>query len=85
MWLPSQFYEKAPHYWLILGLLFIVVGSYLGLQIGFNYLYFGVAVGLCCCWWSIRVFTARAKYRRPESSGESEQLAEPKSELTDNS
>ena len=84
MWLPSQFYEKAPHYWLLLGLLFIVVGSYLGLQIGLNYLYFGVAVGLCCCWWSIRVFTARAKYRRPESSDDCEQLAEPESELTDN-
>jgi hypothetical protein len=84
VWLPSQFYEKAPHYWLILGLLFIVVGSYLGLQIGLNYLYFGVAVGLSCCGWSIRVFNARAKHRRPESSGESEQLAQPESELTDN-
>ena len=77
MWLPSQFYEKAPHYWLILGLLFIVVGSYLGLQIGLNYLYFGVAVGICCCCWSVRVFSARAKHRRPESSDESEQLAQP--------
>jgi hypothetical protein len=84
VWLPSQFYEKAPHYWLILGLLFIVVGSYLGLQIGLNYLYFGVAVGLSCCGWSIRVFNARAKHRRPESSGEAEQLAQPESELTDN-
>jgi len=77
VWLPSQFYEKAPHYWLILGLLFIVVGSYLGLQIGLNYLYFGVVVGICCCCWSVRVFSARAKHRRPESSDESEQLAQP--------
>jgi hypothetical protein len=41
-------------------------------------------VGLCCCCWSVRVFSARAKHRRPESSGESEQLAQPESELTDN-
>ena len=84
MWLPSQFYEKAPYYWLLLGLLFIVVGSYLGLQVELNYLYFGVAVGLCCCLWSIRVFTVRAKHRRPGSSGASVQVAESDPELTDN-
>ena len=84
MWLPSQFYEKAPHYWLLLGLLFIVVGSYLGLQVELNYLYFGVGVGLCCCLWSVRVFATRAKHRRSKSSDKSEQLAEPVPELTDN-
>ena len=84
MWLPSQFYEKAPHYWLLLGLLFIVVGSYLGLQVELNYLYIGVGVGLCCCLWSVRVFTVRAKHRRSKSSDESEQLPELDPELTDN-
>lgn len=84
MWLPSQFYEKAPHYWLLLGLLFIIVGSYLGLQIELNYLYFGVIVGLCCCLWSIRVFNIRAKHRRPESSDDSGELTEPNPELTEN-
>lgn len=64
MWLPSQFYEKAPHYWLVLGLLFILVGSYLGTQVERNYLFVGVAVGLSCCLWSIRVFTLRAKFRK---------------------
>ena len=84
MWLPSQFYEKAPQYWLLLGLLFIIVGSYLGLQVELSYLYFGVVVGLCCCLWSVRVFTARAKHRRSKLSDESEQAAEPDPELTDN-
>jgi Kef-type K+ transport system membrane component KefB len=84
MWLPSQFYEKAPHYWLLLGLLFITVGSYLGLQVEINYLYFGVVVGLCCCLWSVRVFTARAKHRRSSLPDESAQGAEPDPELTDN-
>ena len=77
MWLPSQFYEKNVNYWLLLGLLFIVVGSFLGLQVAINYLYFGVVVGLGCCLWSVRVFTARAKHRRPRSPDESEQAAEP--------
>jgi hypothetical protein len=77
VWLPSQFYEKAPHYWLLLGLLFIVVGSFLGLQVAINYLYFGVVVGLGCCLWSVRVFTARAKHRQSRSPDESEQAAEP--------
>jgi hypothetical protein len=44
----------------------------------------GVAVGLGCCLWSIRVFTARAKHRGPESPNDSEQLAEPDPDLTDN-
>ena len=81
MWLPSQFYEKAPHYWLVLGLMFILVGSYLGSQVERNYLYLGVAVGLCCCLWSVRVFTIRAKYRKRAAS---EDVAQRELDLTDN-
>ena len=53
-------------------------------ELGAPNLYFGVAVGLSCCWWSIRVFNARAKHRRSESPDESEKVAEPEPELTDN-
>ena len=74
MWLPNQFYEKAPHYWLFLGLLFILVGSYLGMQVEErNYLYLGVVVGLSCCLWSFRVFSARARYRRSQQADNSAQ------------
>lgn len=63
MWIPTPVYEKAPHYWLLLGLLFIVVGSYLGLQDGRSFMFGGVAVGIACCLWSIRVFSKRAQSR----------------------
>ena len=46
MWLPTPVYEKAPHYWLLLGLLLIVLGVYLGLEIGRAYLVVGVGCGI---------------------------------------
>ena len=63
MWLPTPVYEKAPHYWLLLGLLVIVVGSYLGYERNPVFIYTGVAVGIACCAWGVRVFTKRAQSR----------------------
>jgi hypothetical protein len=64
VWLPTPFYEKAPHYWLLLGLLFIIFGSYLGVQMQAYYIYGGIGIGLGCCAWSYRVFSQRAKYHQ---------------------
>lgn len=61
MWLPTPVYEKAPHYWLLLGLLFIVVGMYLGYARDPIFIYTGIAVGVACCAWGIRVLAKRAK------------------------
>ena len=63
MYLPTPFYDKAPHYWLLLGVLFIIFGSYLGFQDGRTFMFSGVVVGIACCLWSIRVFSIRAKNR----------------------
>ena len=63
MWLPNPVYEKAPHYWLLLGLLFIVVGSYLGYERNPVFIYTGVAVGIACCAWGVRVLTKRSRSR----------------------
>lgn len=60
MWLPTPLYEKAPHYWLFLGLFLIAVGTYLGLEMDRTYLYVGVTVGLACCGWSIRTYWQRS-------------------------
>jgi hypothetical protein len=61
VWLPTPVYEKAPHYWLLLGLLFIVVGMYLGYARDPIFIYTGIAVGVACCAWGIRVLAKRAK------------------------
>ncbi len=66
MWLPNSVYERAPHYWLFIGLLLIIVGMYLGFEVNPVYLYVGVGLGVGSCLWSARVF-ARRKPRQPEA------------------
>lgn len=61
MYLPNSVYERAPHYWLFVGLLLVVLGVYLGLQINTRYLYVGVSLGLLSCLWGIRVFLRRTR------------------------
>jgi len=64
MWLPTPLYERAPHYWLLLGLLLCIVGFYLGLQIDRLYLFLAVASGAASCVWSFLLFLRRSP-RRP--------------------
>lgn len=60
MWLPTPLYEKAPHYWLFLGLFLLVVGIYLGLEMHRGYLYLGLGLGLACLAWSARTYWQRS-------------------------
>jgi len=66
MWLPDSIYERAAHYWLLLGLLLIVVGTYLAIELQRGYLYISVGVGLSCCYWSMLVFKKRKPRRAKE-------------------
>lgn len=61
MWIPVNFYERAPQYWLLIGLLLIIVGSYLGLQLDRLFMYIGVTVGAACVIWSFVIFARRTK------------------------
>jgi len=63
MWLPSALYEKAPHYWLLLGLLLIVLGVYLGVEVALPYMLLGVGSGVISCAWGIRTYWRRALHR----------------------
>ena len=63
MWLPTPLYEKAPHYWLLLGLLLVVLGIYLGLEVGRAYLIVGVVSGIVSCAWSARTYWQRSLHR----------------------
>ena len=67
MWIPTPLYEKAPHYWLFLGLLLTVSGIYLGFEVSRSYLYLGLTTGLASCAWSIRTYWQRAMHREQQA------------------
>lgn len=69
MWLPSPIYERLPVFWIILGLLFIAGGLYIGLEISPALGY--VTVGLACFFAGVLVTGLRIKYRsdRADQSG----------------
>lgn len=57
--LPKPVYDRAPLYWLLLGLLLIGVGAYLGFQVRMMYLYVGGGFGFCCLAWSLFIYWRR--------------------------
>ena len=61
MYIPTPIYERVPQFWLLLGLLFMSSGTYLGFDYSLSFLYF--AVGFVCCAWSTKIFVMRAHYR----------------------
>ena len=61
MYLPSTLYERAPHYWIFIGVLLVVLGIYLGIEVGGSFLFTGVTLGLASCAWGIRVLIRRAR------------------------
>jgi Kef-type K+ transport system membrane component KefB len=74
MWLPTPIYERIPQFWLLLGLLFMSSGTYLGFDYSLSFLYFGV--GFVCCLWSLKIFAMRLIAR--QTAGEDDvQDAEP--------
>ncbi len=61
MYIPESLYERAPQYWLFVGLLLVILGVYLGLQVNNKFLFVGVSLGLLSCAWGVRVFVHRAR------------------------
>jgi len=61
MYLPNSLYERAPHYWLFIGLLLIVLGIYLGIEMSETFMYVGVFLGLASCAWGARVMLRRSR------------------------
>jgi hypothetical protein len=61
MWLPTPIYERIPQFWLLLGLLFMSSGTYLGFDYSLSFVYFGV--GFACCVWSLCIFAMRLHHR----------------------
>jgi len=75
MWLPTPVYERLPQFWLLLGLLFMSCGTYLGFDFSLSFLYFGV--GFVCCLWSLWVFSMRLRSRKePQQTQEQAEQVE---------
>ena len=62
MHIPTPIYERIPQFWLLLGLLFMTAGTYLGFEYSLSFVYFGV--GFVCCLWSLWIFSMRLRHRQ---------------------
>ena len=65
MYLPTFLYERAPLFWVFIGMLLIILGVYLGLEMNRYFLYVGVPLGLGSCIWGLWVMMKR---NRPADS-----------------
>ena len=59
MFVPKFVYEKAPFYWIILGVLLIVTGTYYGKAGDPVYFFAGIGGGAIACVWGFVVFGRR--------------------------
>ena len=82
MWLPTPIYERVTQFWILLGLLFMSSGTYLGFDYSLSFIYF--AVGLACVIWMGVIFVRRSRYRsspirtiQEEDAQNQEQTADP--------
>jgi hypothetical protein len=66
MWLPTPVYKSIPQFWFLLGLLFIVNGLYVGLDIPFALT--SIYAGFGCCAVGIGIAILRQRYRQNKSS-----------------
>ena len=62
MWLTSPVYERAPQLWMLLGLLSMSVGTYVGFDYSVAFLLY--AVGFVCVGWSFCLTVMRSINRR---------------------
>ena len=61
MYLHNTLYERAPHYWIFIGILLVVLGTYLGIEMSSTFLFAGVILGLASCAWGIRILMRRSR------------------------
>jgi hypothetical protein len=61
MWLPTPLYQRAPQFWLLLGLLFISSGVYMGFDTTMAFVC--ISVGFFCLAWSGGIIFMRSRNR----------------------
>ena len=68
MWIPASIYERLPQFWLLIGLLFITTGLYLGFEFVLSFYYIGL--GALCCVYSLAIFMMRLTHRRGQPTAD---------------
>lgn len=71
MYLHNTLYEKAPHYWIFIGVLLMILGVYLGIEMSSTFLFTGVTLGLASCAWGARILTRRSRRSNDENTATS--------------
>ena len=66
MYLHSTLYERAPHYWIFIGVLLVILGIYLGVELSSTFLFIGITLGLASCAWGIRILIRRSRRSNEE-------------------
>ena len=61
MYLPNSLYERAPHYWLFVGMLLVILGIYLGAQVDSKFTFLGAGLGVLSCGWGVRILLRRMR------------------------
>lgn len=61
MYLPNSLYERAPQYWLFIGMLLVILGVYLGMQVDSKFMYVGAGLGVLSCGWGVRILLRRMR------------------------
>ena len=73
MWIPTPIYERIPQFYVLIGLLFMSSGLYLGFDFKLTFVYLGT--GIFCFVWGLRIFLMRLVYRKARAEQQLE--AEP--------
>ncbi len=68
MWVHKSIYERAPKYWILVGVLLFVVGIYIGLEVHPVFFLVGGGAGLGSVIWGVRVYEKRRPDRLFETS-----------------
>lgn len=65
MWLPAPIYERTPQLWLLMAVLFVVLGLYIGFAYPLTYFY--VLLGVICGVRGVQVWRMRSSFRREQA------------------
>ncbi|MDH5454428.1 MAG: hypothetical protein OEY37_00055 [Gammaproteobacteria bacterium] len=64
MYIPKPIYDYAPYYWLVVGLLLILLGFRVGSEGGQMFQYFSVSLGALSAVWGVRILLRRRERQR---------------------
>lgn len=62
MYLPKPIYQYAPHYWVIAGILMLLLG--LDAAPGSTFRYFAISIGVLSAVWGTTIFLKRRAHRQ---------------------